>query len=100
MKDKIPDIYKSKFEKLKTKVQKEYYYHHNDKENINMNQNTNLLTKINNIFKDPNFVYKADVNIMYKNGNNINKKIIAVKDNYLLTLEGEKIYLSEIKDID
>lgn len=102
MKDKFPEIYKKKIEKLKSKVQESYYYHYDDKEykkekNLDIND---LKIKINNIFNRSNFVYQTDVNIMYKNGDNINKKIIGLKDNYLLTKDGERIDINDISDIN
>ena len=36
---------------------------------------------------------------MYKNGENIDKKIIGIKENYLLTQNGEKIHINDISDI-
>ncbi len=113
MKDKFPEIYKNKVENLKSKVQKEYYYHANDisnekikgdvkEENENKEElnNVDLRSKINNIFKRPDYVYKVDVNIMYKNGETIMKKVIGFKNNYLITNDGEKIYINEISDIN
>ena len=114
MKDKFPEIYKNKVENLRSKVQKEYYFHADDivqteeKEDIKKDynesvkelSNVDLRRKINNVFKRPDYVYKADVNIMYKNGETIMKKLIGFKDNYLITNDGEKIYINEISDIN
>lgn len=107
MKGEFPKIFKNKVDKLKSKVQKEYYYHNNEevlleeeKENDTKKvDKLTLVNKINNIFSRPDYVYQADINILYKNGKNINKKVVGVKDNYLLTFEGEKIYIDEIYDI-
>ncbi len=114
MKDKFPEIYKNKVENLKSKVQKEYYYHADDivqtemkskdeEENVESKEvlsNVDLISKINSIFKRPDYVYKVDVNIMYKNGKTIMKKVIGFKNNYLITNDGEKIYINEISDIN
>lgn len=111
MKDKFPEIYKRKIENLKSKVQRDFYYHADtndvsiDKKAVSLEENdvkvnkVDLINKINNIFKRPDYVYQADINIMYKNGENINKKVIGFKNNYLMTYEGEKIHIDEIKDI-
>lgn len=104
MSDKIPKIYKNKIEKLKTKVQKDFYYHsekekHNNIEKEETIDKKMLLGKINNIFKRPDYVYQADVIIMYKNGENKHKKIVGLKDKYLITLDNEKIYIDDIKNI-
>ncbi len=114
MKDKFPEIYKNKVENLKSKVQKEYYYHADDtaqtgmkskveeenSESLKKLSDVDLRSKINSIFKRPDYVYKVDVNIMYKNGKTIMKKVIGFKNNYLITNEGEKIYINEISDIN
>ena len=105
MKDKFPEIYKRKIEKLKTNVQNEYYYHADKTEEKEIKEDKNvdemdLRSKINAIFKRPNYVYKADVNIMYKNGDSINKNIIGFKEDYLITDTGEKIHIEKIKDVN
>ena len=108
MSDKFPEIFKNKVDKLKSKVQNEFYYH--SKDDVTLNEKPKeqpdknvdkmtLLKKINNIFSRPDYVYQADSIILYKNGESMNKKVVGVKDNYLLTLEGEKIYIDEIYDI-
>lgn len=110
MRDKFPEIFKSKVDKLRSNVQKEFYYHHDDIDsNRKVKSNaanslekidkTTLMKKINSIFSSPNYVYQADITIMYKNGENINKKVVGIKDNYLITFDGEKIYIDDIYDI-
>ena len=102
--DKISEIYKNKINKLKTKVQDTYYYHNNEEETIKNNNEpinkTDLLKKIESIFKRSDYVYQTNINIMYKNGKSIDKTIIGVKDNYLLTMEGERINIDDISDIN
>ena len=36
---------------------------------------------------------------MYNNGKTITEKIVGMKDNYLMTFDGKRIYLDEINDI-
>ena len=55
--------------------------------------------KIKNIYDSTSFVYKSRVNILLKNSIKIVKDIIAIKDNNLITLDGEKINIDDIKDI-
>jgi hypothetical protein len=55
--------------------------------------------KVMNIFNSPNFVYKMDVQIIKKNNEVLNKRIIAMVNDVLLTLDEDKIALSDIKDI-
>ena len=97
MKDKLPKIYKNKINGLKNKVQDTYYCDSNIHNNISK---TEIINKINNMFLSPDYVYNVNVNIMLKNGKNINEKIIALKDNYLLTLNGTKINIDDINDIN
>ena len=102
--DKFPKIYKNKINSIKSKVQDEFYYHadraSDDKKDVLIDIDSSLvLNKIENIFQRPDYVYQADVNIMYKNGENKQKKVVGFKKNYLMTLEGEKIYIDDIKDI-
>lgn len=101
MKDEFPKIYKSKINSLKSKIQNEYYYHGKDVEEkpIKKVDKLTLLKKINAIFTRNDYVYQADVNIMYKNGENKHKKIIGTKDNYLLTIDNERISIDDIYDI-
>ena len=104
MNNKFPEIYKKKIDKLKSKIQNTYYYTHkevtqNKKEAEEINE-YDLKSKINAIFKKPNFVYQADVNIMYKNGDNITTSIIGFKNNKLITKDGNKIDIEDIKDIN
>ena len=104
MNDKIPKIYKNKIDKLRTKVQKDFYYHSDNEINNraitpSKISRSALLDKINAIFKRPDFVYQADVIIMYKTGENKHKKVVGIKENYLITLENEKIMLDDILDI-
>ncbi len=107
MKDKHPEIYKNKIDKSRFKFQKEYYVSSNQaaekKEDRNgsrqMVDKAALLRKINGIFQRPDYVYQADVNIMYKNGENIEKKVVGVRDNYLITIDNERILIDDILDI-
>lgn len=101
MKDKFPKIYKNKIDKLKSSVQKEFYVHKNNNtlNKIDKISRTELIKKLNEIFESPNFVYQADITILYKNGENIKEKVIGIKDDYLMTLEGKKINLNDVYNI-
>ena len=100
MKNKLPGIFKSKVENVKTKVQKSFYYHYGDSITEEKEQDENaILKKVNNILNYKNYIYNADITILCKNGENINKKIIGYKDGYLLFLDESKMPLSEVYDI-
>ncbi len=103
------EVYKGKVSKLKTDIQNTYYYHNNrdimKEEKIDSIEKKeiskyDLLRKIDSIFKRNDYVYQASINIMYKNGKNIEEKIVGRKDKYLLTMNGEKINIDDIYDIN
>ena len=103
MKDKFPEIYKNKIKNIKSRVQKDYYYHgsktEDEKMKIKKISKSELLDKIENLFKNKDFIYKADVTIMLKNGDNIDKRVISFKEGNLITLDNEKINIDDILDI-
>ena len=100
MQDKHPKIYKQKINSLKSDIQKEYYYHGNDigitkavEEKMDREE---IINKLKQLLSSPNYIYKAGVIIMLKNGDIYNKNIISYKDNYILTLENDKINIDDI----
>lgn len=100
MDDDKSKLYKNKVDHLKTKVQNEYYYHAGNSDiKAKRVDRLVLIDKLNNIFKSPSHIYKSVVNIMYKNGEITPENVIGLKEDYLITLEGNKIPLSEISDI-
>lgn len=54
--------------------------------------------KIRNIFSDKDYIYKADVIIKLHN-ETLEKQIIGIKDENLLTIENELIPINDIIDI-
>jgi len=101
MKDKLPKIFKSNIDNMKTRVQQTFYYHpeENKKENFDDQDESILLKKINEILNSKNYIYNADITILHKNGESIDKKIIGYKDGYLLFLDGSKMSISDVHDI-
>ena len=61
--------------------------------------NVSLSTKINNIFSSRDFVYKKRVRITTINGKE-EKVIVGKTNNALLTLNGERIKINDIYDIE
>lgn len=58
----------------------------------------NVLQKINDIFSSPNYVYKANVEIVLRD-KTINKRIIGRNKNYIITMDNELIPVTDIIDI-
>jgi hypothetical protein len=102
MNNKDSKIYTNKIQNLKNNVQKEFICRADNVREEKINKavsKAELIRKLNFIFSRPNYIYQTDINIMYKNGKNITEKVIGLKDNYLMTFEGKRIYLDEIIDI-
>lgn len=102
MKKELPKMYHSSINKEINNVQN-IYSTINKENNIDVRNNTKynqyaIDNKINDIFNSPNFIYKADVNILTDNGL-LNKRIIAKRNGYLITIDNEKIPINSIKDI-
>jgi len=66
--------------------------------NSEIKDNIPLEKKIDNIFNSPNYIYKADVNIVTDKGV-LNKRVVARNKNNLITFDNEYIPISIIRDI-
>ena len=75
-----------------------YSYDKNEEINNIRKSGVPVLEKIKNIFNSPNYVYKADVIIEYQ-GLKQEKRVIGYNKNELITIDDEKISISEIDDI-
>lgn len=89
----LPKVFQSPMEK-KIDNNKELFYSRLKE----MKQDKNIPHKIDTIFHDRSFVYKKEVKITVKDQTEI-KTIVGKSGNYLLTLDGDKIKISDIKDI-
>ena len=101
MKKDLPKMYRSSINKEIDNVQNIFSTINNEFDNNIRTTNYNKLDiekKINNIFNSPNFIYKADVNILTDKGL-LNKRIIAKRNDYLITIDNETIPINIIKDI-
>ena len=96
----LPKMYHNKINKTIDSIQKVYSSIDEPKENITNKTYSHISIdkKIDNIFKDKEFVYKADVTIITDN-DTINKRIIARNKNNLITIDNEYIPISIIRDI-
>ena len=101
MKKYLPKMYRSFINKEIDNVQNIFSTINNEFDNNIRATNYNkfdIEKKINNIFNSPNFIYKADVNILTDKGL-LNKRIIAKRNDYLITIDNETIPINIIKDI-
>lgn len=95
MKKNLPNVFQSPINKS-INNNKDYYYDRNIKNEINDEEN--VLKKINEIFASSTHVYKSKVEITTDRG--IDTVFIVGKSgNYLLTLDGKKININEIRKV-
>ena len=96
----LPKMYHTKINKDMNNTQKIYSTINNNKESIidNKYSNISIDKKIDNIFNDANFVYKADVTIV-TDTDTIRKRIVARNNNNIVTIDNEYIPISIIRDI-
>lgn len=94
-------------EKPKIYQNREYKEFHNnrevfmstDKDLTKMVWDSNdIRKKINDIIDAPNFIYRANVNILIGN-DIIQRKIVGIYNNNLITIDNEHIPIDTIKDI-
>ena len=100
-KKELPKIYKSI---VTTEKNKKYFYSKNEINNVltkktqtNKANNLDIKEKVSRILK-PNMLYSNEVTLILKN-NKIRTRIIRKYDNYILTIDNNKIDYSEIIDI-
>lgn len=79
---------------------KKVYYSQNEISGQSPRQESskNVQQKINEIFSSPNYVYKANVEIVLKD-KTLSKKIIGRNKNYIITMDNELIPITDIMDI-
>ena len=99
MNKKVPKIFVNKIDKIYNN--KEVYYSYKDNTNdielVNVNE-FEIQKKINDLFKSNDFIYKKKFHIKTKYGED-DYIIISKSYDYLLTITGERIYISNILDI-
>ena len=105
MEKKIPKVFANKVEK-KAGHNKEVFYSSKEDNNEDVRETgiptikkeKNINQKIKEIFTSPRYVYKADVEIVLKNGT-VKKRIVGKNGNYIITIENELIPIADIVDI-
>ena len=101
MNKELPKMYHNKINKTVNSIQKVYSSMENHKNNElrqNKYSSISIDQKIEQIFKEKDFVYKADVEII-TDTENIKKRIVARNQNNLITIDNEYIPISIIRDI-
>ena len=94
-------MYHNKINKTVNSIQKVYSSMENHKNNElrqNKYSSISIDQKIEQIFKEKDFVYKADVEII-TDAETIKKRIVARNQNNLITIDNEYIPISIIRDI-
>lgn len=94
-------MYHNKINKTVNSIQKVYSSMENHKNNElrqNKYSSISIDQKIEQIFKEKDFVYKADVEII-TDTETIKKRIVARNQNNLITIDNEYIPISIIRDI-
>lgn len=97
----LPKMYHTKVGKDIGSIQKVYSTINNDRQVDIGNtrySNVSIEQKIDDIFQDIGFVYKADVTIV-TDGDSFKKRIVARNGSNLITIDNEYIPISVIRDI-
>ena len=81
------------------KNNKESYYYKGDEPIIIDDADINVKETINEIFNSDSFVYKVKVDIKFKNGKSKVYEIVAMKNNELISIDGDKIKVDDIVNI-
>ena len=96
MKKDLPRVYANPIDK-EIRNNTDIYYGKN--EEIRIDRSINVYEKNNQIFASPHHVYKSNVLLQTKNGD-IKTTIVGKSGNYLLCLNGDKINMLDIVDIE
>ena len=98
MNKKIPKIFINKINKIYNNKEVYYSYKDNNEEEIISVNEFDIQKKINNLFRSNDFIYKKKFHIKTKYDEK-DYIIISKSYDYLLTLDGERIYIDNILDI-
>lgn len=94
----LPKVFINKIDKS-IKNNKESYYYKGDEPIIIDDADINVKETINEIFNSDSFVYKTKVIIKFKNGKSKVYEIVAMKNNELISIDGDKIKVDDIVNI-
>ena len=96
MKKDLPRVYANPIDKEIRNNSDIYYGKSNE---TRSDKTVNVYEKINQIFASPHHVYKSNVFIQTRNGE-IKTTIVGKSGNYLLCLNGDRINMLDILDIE
>ena len=94
----LPKVFINKIDKS-IKNNKESYYYKGNEPIIIDDADINVKETINEIFNSDSFVYKTKVTIKFKNGKSKVYEIVAMKNNELISIDGDKIKVDDIVKI-
>ena len=94
----LPKFFINKIDKS-IKNNKESYYYKGNEPIIIDDADINVKETINEIFNSDSFVYKTKVTIKFKNGKSKVYEIVAMKNNELISIDGDKIKVDDIVNI-
>ena len=97
MKD-LPKVFRNNIDKKFNNNSSVYYSSRNSSIDEEVKDNRTVLQKINEIFSSPNYVYKANVEIILKD-KKVTKRIIGRNKNYIITMDNTLIPVNDIIDI-
>ncbi len=103
MDKKLPKVFANKIDK-EAGNNENIYYSHDSKEERNAKEKPklkgkNINQKLNEIFNSSNYIYKADVKLVLKDGT-VHKRIVGRNSTHLITIDNELIPLTDIVDIE
>lgn len=96
MKD-LPKVFRNNVEK-KFNNNRSIYYSNTDSNEETFKDSRTVIQKINEIFASPNYVYKANVEIILKD-KKVTKRIIGRNKDFIITIDNTLIPINEIIDI-
>ena len=94
----LPKVFINKIDKS-IKNNKESYYYKGNEPIIIDDADINVKETINEIFNSDSFVYETKVTIKFKNGKSKVYEIVAMKNNELISIDGDKIKVDDIVNI-
>ena len=97
MKKEIPKVFVNKINKINNNEEVYYSYKDNYHEEEIINE-YDIQNKIDKLFRSNDFIYKKKFHIKTKYSDK-DYVIISKSYDYLLTIDGEKIYINNIIDI-